>query len=148
MRSSRIGIAVGPFTWFGKGSYDNFTRSGVITGNYLGGAFSYGIAVSSARNFTIQNNILIGNTSFIDVVGPNCSKTNPPPNPAPFIVDPSMAQGLTLQSNFETATFPGSLICVQPPNGGDYWPFANSTASPSSTKLTAGKKAEIGRAHV
>jgi len=117
----------------------------VITGNHFGGAFSYGIAIASAHNFTITNNILIGNTSFIGVSGPNCSKTNPPPDPAPFIVNRGSTQGLTLQSDFQTVTFNNSLICIFPPDGGDYWPFSTNPSNGTSLgmKLTAAENAGI-----
>lgn len=140
---------MGPRTWFGTKFANNFTYSGLITDNNFGGAFSWAIAVSSARNFTIQNNVLIGNTSFIDAIGPNCTKGRPPPNPAPFVVDPSLTQGLTLQSNFQTVNNNNnSLVCVEPPDEGDYWPFGTTPSSgtspgPGSTKLTAGQKAGI-----
>ena len=118
----------------------------MITDNYLSGAFSYGIAISSARNFTIQNNILIGNTSFIGANEPNCSKTDPPPTFAPFVVDRNSTQGLTLQADFQTVTKADSLVCVSPPGAGKYWPFGTNPSnitSPGSPKLTAADNAGI-----
>ncbi|KAG6866127.1 hypothetical protein C0991_008435 [Blastosporella zonata] len=144
----KMGIAIGPRTWFGEKFGDNVSYSGVVNNNQFGGAFTYAIAVTSALNFTIENNVLIGNTSFIGARGPNCSDSDSPPSPAPFIVDPNTTNGLTLQSEFQTIGDGDDLTCVLPPNGGDFWPFglnpSNSTGNPTSGSGTSpGKKAGI-----
>ncbi|KAL4256680.1 Pectin lyase fold/virulence factor, partial [Pleurotus pulmonarius] len=70
----KIGIAIGPRTWFGDRFGTNASVSGIVTDNEFTGAFSYAMAVSSSRNFTVRNNVLVGNTSFIGAAGPNCSE--------------------------------------------------------------------------
>ncbi|KAG6910809.1 hypothetical protein DXG01_007698 [Tephrocybe rancida] len=126
----KMGIAIGPRTWFGDKFGTNVSFSGVVSNNQFGGAFTYAIAVASTVNFTIENNVLIGNTSFIGARGPNCSDSDSPPSPAPFIVDPNDTVNLTLQTDFQPIGDGDALTCVLPPNGGDYWPFG---LNPSNT---------------
>lgn len=129
----KIGIAIGPRTWFGNQYLNNVSTGGTVLNNQLTGAFSYGIAISSATNFTVENNVLIGNTSFIGARGPNCTTGDPTPSPAPFVMDINNTAQSTTQLNFQTNTDGDSLTCVFPPDGGDYWPFGGnpSTSSPS-----------------
>ncbi|KAG1805723.1 uncharacterized protein BJ212DRAFT_1391240 [Suillus subaureus] len=129
----KIGIAIGPRTWFGNEYLNNVSTGGTVLNNQLTGAFSYGIAISSATNFTVENNVLIGNTSFIGARGPNCTTGDPTPSPAPFVMDINNTAQSTTQSNFQTNTDGDALTCVFPPEGGDYWPFGgNPSTSPSS----------------
>lgn len=122
--SHRIGIAIGPRTWFGDQAYGNLSQSGTVLNNRLTGAFGYGIAMSSAQNFTVENNVLEGNTSFIGARGPNC--TDPPPSPAPFVVDLSTTTASTTQLDFQNITDGDGLTCILPPDGGDFWPFGGN----------------------
>lgn len=69
---NRIGTAIGR-TWFGDHYGSNVSTSRTVVNNHFTGAFSYAIAMSSATNFTVENNDLFGNTSSIDAIGPNCS---------------------------------------------------------------------------
>ncbi|KAF9462052.1 hypothetical protein BDZ94DRAFT_763346 [Collybia nuda] len=144
----KIGIAVGPRTWFGDKFGNNISHSGIITGNKFSGAFSYAIAVTSARNFTIENNSLMGNTSFIGARGVNCSESDSVPPPAPFIVDPRTTETLSVQPNFESISDGDSLTCVMPPNGGDYWPFgknpSNTTGHPEGSSDHGAKGSTAG----
>ncbi|RDB20207.1 hypothetical protein Hypma_012912 [Hypsizygus marmoreus] len=128
----KIGIAIGPRTWFGDKFGTNITHGGIVTDNQFGGAFSYSIAITSAQNFTVENNSLIGNTSFIGARGPNCSDTDTVPTPAPFIMDSSSTDSLSLQSDFQVIADGDSLTCVLPPNGGDYWPFGKNPSNSST----------------
>jgi hypothetical protein len=128
----RIGIAIGPHTWFGNEYGNNVSRSGTVINNRLSGAFSFAMAVTSARNFTIQGNTLFGNTSFIGSRGPNCSSTDVVPNPSPFVVDTNLTQGLSLAPDFQSIPDGNSLTCVFPPPGGDYWPFGGNPSGPLS----------------
>lgn len=141
----RIGIAIGPRTWFGTKFENNISYSGIVTDNQFGGAFSYAIAITSAQNFTVQNNLLTGNTSFIGARGPNCSDTDTVPTPAPFVVDPTSTGSLTLQSSFNLIPGGDSLTCVLPPNGGDFWPFGTNPSNTSQPTNTPGSKSENGR---
>lgn len=129
----KIGIAVGPRTWFGDRYLKNVSFSGTILSNRLSGAFGYAMAVTSARNFTIQNNALFGNTSFIGSRGPNCTTYDTTPTPQPFVVDYNNTDGLNLQSNFQQITDGDSLTCILPPDGGDYWPFGGNPGGNDTT---------------
>ncbi|KAF5387808.1 hypothetical protein D9615_000725 [Tricholomella constricta] len=137
----KIGIAIGPRTWFGDKFGNNISHSGVVKDNQFGGALSYAIAITSAHNFTVENNILVGNTSFIGARGPNCSETDSVPAPAPFIVDSDTTEDIFLQPGFQTIADGDALTCVLPPNGGDYWPFGtnpSNTSHPTSAPTPEG----------
>lgn len=133
----RIGIAIGPETWFVDHFGANVSFSGTVLNNSLTGAFGYGIAVTSARNFTVQGNSLIGNTSFIGSRGPNCSASDPTPASAAFIVELANVTTTSLQSDFQSVQDAKGLTCVQPPDGGDYWPYGGSPLTSSTTSPTA-----------
>ena len=106
--------------------------------NQLSGAFGYGIAISSAVNFTVSGNTLVGNTSFIGSRGPNCSTTDTTPNPAPFVEDENNVQSSSILGNFQDIQDGNSLTCILPPSGGDYWPFGgNPSPTPSSPNPTS-----------
>ncbi|KAJ7098634.1 hypothetical protein B0H15DRAFT_1005152 [Mycena belliarum] len=128
----KIAIAIGPRTWFGDRYQENVSFSGTVLNNRLSGAFSYGIAMSTARNFTIKNNVLFGNSSFIGASGPNCSASDVVPNPAPFVYDKSATE-VTLQPDFQLITDAESLTCVRPPEGGNYWPYGGNPGSAGPT---------------
>ena len=136
----RIGIAVGPQTWFVDQFGANLSSSGTVLNNRLTGAFGYAMAVTSARNFTIQGNILFGNTSFIGSRGPNCTAGDPTPPSAAFIVETANVTTSNLQSEFQSVQDAKGLTCVIPPAGGDYWPYGGNpmaTSTSSSTSSTA-----------
>ncbi|KDR84114.1 hypothetical protein GALMADRAFT_236782 [Galerina marginata CBS 339.88] len=132
----KIGIAVGPRTWFGDKYGSNVVKNGVIQNNRLSGAFSYGVAVSSATNFTVQGNVMFGNTSFIGARGPNCSDTDVVPTPGPFIWDQNSTTASSLQSDFQLIADGNALTCVLPPNGGDFWPYGLNPSNSSSPTTT------------
>jgi len=106
--------------------------------NHLSGAFGYAIAVTSARNFTVQNNDLFGNSTFIGSRGPNCTNYDSTPTPQPFVVDRNNTEGLSLQSEFVQITDGDSLTCILPPDGGDYWPFRDDGPSGNNTSSGGG----------
>ncbi|KAF9534601.1 hypothetical protein CPB83DRAFT_204636 [Crepidotus variabilis] len=134
----KIGIAVGPETWFGDKYGTNVSKNGVVRNNKLSGAFSYGIAITSAQNFTIQGNTMFDNTSFIGSRGPKCQDKDVVPQPGPFIVDQRTTKDCTLQSDFQTVTDGDSLTCVLPPNGGDFWPFGKNPSNSSNPYVSGG----------
>ena len=142
----RIGIAIGPRTWFGPQYGTNVSRSGTVLNNVLTGAFGYGIAMSSAVNFTVENNSLVGNTSFIGARGPNCSTTDTTPTPAPFVVELDNIQSSTLQIDFQNITDADGLTCILPPPGGDFWPFGGNPSpapgEPGPTPTPSGTAAQ------
>jgi parallel beta-helix repeat protein len=135
----KIGIAIGPRTWFGNEYKNNVSRNGIVLNNLFSGAFSYGIAITSATNFTVQGNSFFGNSSFIGARGPNCSATDSVPPPAQFIIQANTTSSINLSSNFVNISDGDGLTCVLPPNGGDFWPFGlnpsnfSSPSSPSSS---------------
>ena len=146
---NRIGIAIGPRTWFGNQFKNNVSRNGNVHSNQLSGAFSYGIAITSATNFTVQGNNFFGNSSFIGARGPNCSASDSVPKPAAFITEANTTSLMSLSSNFVNIGDGDSLTCVLPPNGGDFWPFglnpSNTTSStPSSSGGGGGDSARSG----
>ncbi|KAI0832713.1 pectin lyase fold/virulence factor [Trametes gibbosa] len=129
----KIGIAIGPRTWFGDRYFNNVSQSGTVLNNQLTGAFGYGMAISSATNFTVQGNVLVGNTSFIGSNGPNCSSTDITPTPAAFVQDQNTVQSSSIQDGFQQIPDGDSLTCIMPPDGGDYWPFGGNPSSTGSS---------------
>lgn len=109
----RIGLAIGPNTWFNNVSPNRSSNSGNVWNNRLSGIFGYGMVVSSARNFTVQGNVLFGNTSFVAARGPNCSASDPTPPSGPFIVQRSDVIASNLQSDFVTVQDATGLTCIQ-----------------------------------
>ncbi|KAJ7265436.1 hypothetical protein B0H12DRAFT_1209312 [Mycena haematopus] len=107
----KIGIAIGPRTWFGDRYLANDSFSGVVMDNQLSGAFGYGIVMTSAKNFTVENNVLFGNVSFVGATGANCSKIDHIPDPAPFLYD-NTTSGNTLQIDFQLVADASSLNCI------------------------------------
>jgi len=145
----KIGIAIGPRTWFGDKYGSNVSQSGTVINNNFTGAFSYAIAIDSATNFTVEGNVLFGNTSFIGARGPNCTTSDTVPTPAAFVQDQNNVQQSTIQAGFQIIPDADSLTCVLPPDGGDYWPFGgnpstSSQASPSSSSASAGASSSSG----
>ena len=138
---NRIGIAIGPRTWFGDKFRNNVSRSGTVHDNLLSGAFSYGIAITSAVNFTVQKNSFFGNSSFIGARGPNCTKTDVVPKPAEFIIQTNTTSSMSVSSDFVNIADGDSLTCVLPPNGGDFWPFG---LNPSNSSFTPGTSSTPG----
>lgn len=128
----KIGIAIGPRTWFGDRYGDNVSFSGTVLNNRLTGAFGYGMALTSARNFTVEGNVLFGNTSFIGSRGPNCSSVDITPNPAAFVVQQNTTAQSTTQLDFQAIPDGDGLTCILPPDGGDYWPFGGNPDSPTN----------------
>lgn len=104
--------------------------------NQFTGAFSYAMAISSAINFTVANNVLIGNTSFIGARGPNCSNSDTTPTPAAFVFDQNNTQMDNVQSDFQIIPDGSSLTCVLPPDGGDFWPYGGNPASNSTSPVS------------
>lgn len=129
----KVGLAIGPKTWFDNVSGSNVSYSGTVLDNRLTGAFGYAIAVSSARDFTVQGNTLFGNTSFIGSRGPTCSASDSTPPSGPFIVQSSDVTASNLQSDFQTVQDITGLTCVVPPDGGNYWPYGGSGSTSTST---------------
>jgi hypothetical protein len=99
--------------------------------------FGYAMGINSARNFTVQNNVLVGNTSFIGSRGPNCSSVNTTPTSQPFVAQENNITLSSLQSDFVNIQDADGLTCIMPPPGGSYWPFGGSH-DPNSPPAVAG----------
>ena len=110
--------------------------------NRLSGAFGYGIAITSAHNFTVQDNVLFGGTSFIGSPGPQCADYNTVPAPVPFAVDRNNTENLSLQSSFVEISNGDSLTCILPPDGGDYWPLSSDDDNDASGGIS--KPGKVG----
>ncbi|KAJ7639528.1 hypothetical protein FB45DRAFT_905931 [Roridomyces roridus] len=122
----KIGIAIGPRIWFGDQYLDNMTFAGTVTGNRLSGAFVYGIAMSASENFTVHENAMFGNYTFIGGSGPDCLDNGQfVPAPAAFIYDSSTST-VPLQSDFQYVRDGDLLTCMLPPAGGSYWPHGRA----------------------
>jgi len=89
--------------------------------------------MSSAKNFIVENNVLIGNTSFIGARGPNCTADDPTPPPSAFVIDLNTTTQSTTQLDFVSVSDGDSLTCVMPPTDGDYWPFGGKPTPPESS---------------
>ena len=114
-----------------------------IINNRLTGAFGYAIAMSSAKNFTVEGNELFGNTSFIGSRGPNCSSTDTTPAAHSFVLDTNTTVSSTTQGDFEIVPDGDSLTCILPPEDGDFWPYGGNpeTQTQSSSRgLSTGAK--------
>ncbi|CAK5275164.1 unnamed protein product [Mycena citricolor] len=125
----KIGIAIGPRIWFGAQAYQNVTTSGTVIRNRFSGAFMYGIAISSANNFVVQENAFFDNYTFIGGPGPECEYSGDiVPAPAPFIYDTSASEN-TLQPGFEAVATGELLTCMLAPAESVYWPVGTSPGS-------------------
>ncbi|WVQ96238.1 hypothetical protein IAU59_003342 [Kwoniella sp. CBS 9459] len=129
----KMGIAIGPDVWFSDGRYGtNQSTGAIVQNNVFSGAFAYGMGLSSARSFVIQNNSFTGNTSFIGTYGPNCTKGDETPHPpVPLLMEPSSITNLTLsvpsdsEFQFVNGTALG-LTCLMPPsNTENAWPYGD-----------------------
>ncbi|KAI0032935.1 hypothetical protein K488DRAFT_78182 [Vararia minispora EC-137] len=133
----KIGMAIGPRTWFGDFFGKNVSSSGTVVNNSLSGAFGYGVAVTSAFNFTVEDNVLLGNTSFIGSRGPNCTENPLFPSTAPFVYAPTNVTSSTLQRDFTQISDGDVLTCVVPPTEGNFWPYGGNPSNPNSPSVSS-----------
>ncbi|KAF8510506.1 hypothetical protein BU17DRAFT_98018 [Hysterangium stoloniferum] len=134
----KIGIAMGPRVWFGDYFQNNISHGAVVTGNQFEGAFAYAMAISTASNFTVQDNVLVGNdTAFIGTIASDCSNpdTRTAPGP-PFVVEQSRVTDSNLQSDFVNIVVGDNLLCIRPPTGGELWPFKSTVDGIPATPAT------------
>ncbi|KAG9098629.1 hypothetical protein FRC07_010608, partial [Ceratobasidium sp. 392] len=119
----KMGIAVGLKVWFGN-KWGNATAfGGSVIGNRLSGAFGFGMPVSGVKDFTIANNTLLGNSSFIGAKGPNCTTNDVVPPAVDFVVDPTAVASSSILGNFKLHGIT-ALLCMTPPRGGgQFWPL-------------------------
>ncbi|EIW73463.1 hypothetical protein TREMEDRAFT_14833, partial [Tremella mesenterica DSM 1558] len=145
----KIGIAVGPRTWFDDQFGNNVSTGGVIENNVLQGAFSFGIAVSSAKSFTLQNNTFINNISFVGSYGVNCTTgASTPHPPTALLFDPSNTENITIipgssttsgdNLDFVNGKAEGLTCFVHPPTDEFAWPYGDGGVNAGATETTGG----------
>lgn len=129
----KIGIAMGPHTWFGDKFGMNLNRGAVVRNNTFQGAFGYAMAAATVSNFTVYGNTIDEDVSFIGSVGPNCSTTDATPEPAPFVFNSSQVFDSSMQQAFVDRDA-DALTCILPDND-DWWPYVppTTTTAPSAT---------------
>jgi hypothetical protein len=114
---------MGYYVWFGNGTGSHVVHSGTVVNNTFIGAFGYAMAMSGVTNFTVENNVLVGNTSFIGDPGPNCDLRTFAP-PAAFVIDPNGVRDSTVKPPFKVIPDGNYLIGIRAPNpNSDSWPF-------------------------
>ncbi|KZV76020.1 hypothetical protein PENSPDRAFT_646571 [Peniophora sp. CONT] len=134
----KMGIAIGPRTYFVDFFQQNVSASGTVLNNNFTGAFGYAMAVSGARNFTVQGNSLVGNTSFISSSGPNCTEGITIPDSSSFVVSWPNVTDTSLQTSFTGVDRAEGLTCIVPQDGAR-WPYDTippSTSSNSSSQTS------------
>ena len=140
----KIGIAIGPRTWFDDQFGTNVSYGAVVEDNTLIGAFSFGMAVSSAKDFVITNNSFVGNTSFVGTYGVNCTQGAETPNPpVALLVDPSTTSNLTLQPGeggfaFISGNGIGMTCFVHPNTTESVWPYGDGGVNSASVDSSSG----------
>ncbi|WOO77549.1 uncharacterized protein LOC62_01G001123 [Vanrija pseudolonga] len=113
----KVGIAIGPRVWFGDKYGANVSTGGVVRGNVLRGAFSFGIAVASADSFVVADNSFAGEVAFIGDIGPNCTQGALAPHPpTALLADLATLTNVTLTPGIS-------------PTPADDFAFVNGTAS-------------------
>ncbi|KIO32779.1 hypothetical protein M407DRAFT_13820 [Tulasnella calospora MUT 4182] len=130
----KIGIAMGPRTWFGKKFGMSLNRGAVVRNNTFQGAFGYAMAAAAVSNFTVSGNTIDEDVSFIGSVGPNCSTTDVTPEPAPFVFNSSQVFDSSMQQAFVDRDA-DALTCILPDND-DWWPYVPPTKIDPSTTPT------------
>lgn len=79
--------------------------------------------MSGISQFTIANNTIIGNSSFIGAKGPNCTASDVVPPAVDFVVDPTTILNATITGPFKAHGI-NTVLCVTPPRGGgNVWPI-------------------------
>lgn len=135
----RIGIAMGPHTWFGDKFGDDVVSGPNVSNNVLSGAMGYGIALSSSSNVIVQGNVLSQQISgngkvknplpdavFLGHPGPTCIENSTFPHPQAFIANTSLLTDYDIQSNFNKSTNIINLICINSPGSGvNGWPVSS-----------------------
>ncbi|KAG8897636.1 hypothetical protein FRB99_008020 [Tulasnella sp. 403] len=142
----KIGIAMGPRTWFGDKYQMSFNKGGTVRNNLFQGAFGYAMAAATVVNWTVSGNVVDPDVTFIGSVGPNCSRTDATPTPEPFVFNSSQVLQSNMQQNFVDRDA-DSLTCILPDND-DFWPFVPTTTTggagdPTSTSSPAASATDI-----
>jgi len=145
----KVGIAMGPRVWFGQGADRNVSFGATIRDNQFSGGLGFAMAANAVTNFTIENNVLVGNTSFFGVQGVNCTKGVKPITPGAFVQIPANVTHSQVQSDFITVQDADQLICISPPDG-DFWPVGDgrvpalSPLEPTQNESSKARKVGLG----
>ncbi|QRV72576.1 right-handed beta helix region protein [Ceratobasidium sp. AG-Ba] len=86
--------------------------------------FGYGIPVSGVKDFTVRDNIMFGNYTFIGAKGPNCTEKDIVPPAVDFVIDPAAVTTSSILGVWKLHTIT-ALLCLTPPRGGTspVWPL-------------------------
>lgn len=94
------------------------------------------MAISGIKDFTVANNTLFGNSSFIGAKGPNCTTNDIVPPAVDFVIDTTASVDSSISGVYKAHGIT-ALLCVTPPRGGgDVWPLGtwpNSSLPLNST---------------
>ncbi|QRV87451.1 right-handed beta helix region protein [Ceratobasidium sp. AG-Ba] len=120
----KMGIPLGLKPWFGD-KWGSATAFGAtVIGNKLSGAFGYGIPISGVKDFTVRDNVMFGNHTFIGAKGPNCTEKDIVPPAVDFVIDPAAVTTSSILGVWKLHTIT-ALLCLTPPRGGTspVWPM-------------------------
>jgi hypothetical protein len=94
------------------------------------------MAAAVLNNFTVMENKVLDDTTFIGSVGPNCSTTDITPEPEPFVFNSSQIINSQMQSEFVERDA-DALTCILPDHD-DWWPFmpSSTTSVPGATSTS------------
>jgi len=138
----KVGIAMGPRVWFGDRAFQNVSHGAIVRDNRLTGGFGFAMAANGIKDFTIQNNVLFGNTTFFGTQGVNCTKGAKPITPDAFVQIPGNVSSSKVQSGFTTVQNADALICISPPDE-DVWPFGDGRTPAQISE--DGRSSSVGR---
>ncbi|KAM0754861.1 hypothetical protein T439DRAFT_321916 [Meredithblackwellia eburnea MCA 4105] len=114
----RLGIGCGMTCWSPFQPEHRKNRGGLVEANYIGpGTLGYGIALSSAVDFTVLSNVVVPNTTF----GGDLSRCPWNAPPMPFLIEwreAGRTEGCIVQSDFIEGEA-SWLIGVEPGVGGE-----------------------------
>jgi hypothetical protein len=91
-RYLKVGIVIGPASW--SDDTDSVVHSASVTDNaFEGEHFGFAIVVSSAQQFTVLRNQLVGNVKFSGAKGARCPKAPENGAPTAFLINRGSARG-------------------------------------------------------
>jgi hypothetical protein len=94
----KAGIVVGPASW--SDDTETTVHGATVTDNEFRGAhFGYGLAVSSAKDFTVLRNTVSDDAAFTGVPGPKCPRAPENGKPTAFLINRGSVEG-TFQDDF------------------------------------------------
>lgn len=89
----KTGIVIGPASW--SDDTETTVHGGTVTDNEFHGAhFAYGIAVSSAKKFTVLRNTFSDDAAFTGTPGPGCPRAPENGKPTAFLINRGSTEGI------------------------------------------------------